>query len=127
MRQKDKKEKRDTYDPICLSNIESDDEWIAEKEDPCLPNDVSWMDILESFTLEEGAPSKKRNRGPRNLNKKGKSITTTNDDEIKGMIEEVEEEDEDEDEDELPHNVILDEEDDLSNIDLGDDEWKNKI
>ena len=37
------------------------------------------------------------------------------------MVEEVEEEDE-EDEDELPENVTLDEEDDLSDIDLGDDE-----
>ena len=118
-----REEKGDTYDPICLFDIELDDEWIIGKEDPCLPNDVSWMDIHEYFTLEEGAPSKKRKKGPRNLNKKGKSTTTTNDDEIEGMVEEVEEEDEDE----LPQNVILDEEDDLSDIDLGDDEGKNKI
>ncbi|XP_027942227.1 uncharacterized protein LOC114195971 [Vigna unguiculata] len=121
MRQKVREEKGDTYDPICLSDIESDDEWITEKEDPCLPNDVSWMDIHESFTLEEGAPSKKRKRGPRNLNIKGKSTTPANDDGIERMVEEVEEEDE-EDEDVLPQNVILDEVDDLSDIDLGDDE-----
>jgi len=77
------------------------------------------MDIHESFTLEEGAPSKKRKRDPRNLNKKGISTTTANNDEIEWMVEEVEEEDEDEDE--LPLNVILDE-DDLSDIDLRDDE-----
>ena len=63
MRQKRKEEKGDTYDPICLSDIESDDEWITEKEDPCFPVDASWMDIHECFTLDEGAPSKKRKRG----------------------------------------------------------------
>jgi len=63
MRQKDREEKWDTYDPICLSDIESNDEWITENESLCLPKDVSWMDIHESFTLEEGAPSKKRKRG----------------------------------------------------------------
>jgi len=62
LRQKVREEKGDTYDPICLSDIESDDEWITEKESPYLPNDVSWMDIHESFTLEEEAPSKKRKR-----------------------------------------------------------------
>ena len=31
-------------------------------KDPYLPNDVSWMDIHESFTIEEGAPSNKRKR-----------------------------------------------------------------
>jgi len=54
------------------------------------------MDIHESFTLEKGAPSKKRKRGPRNLNIKGKSTTPANDDGIEGMVEEVEEEDEEE-------------------------------
>jgi len=49
--------------PICLSNIESNDDSITEKKDPCLPNDVSWMDIHEYFTLGEGAPSKKKKRG----------------------------------------------------------------
>jgi len=120
MRQKVKEEKGDTYDLICLSNIESDDEWITEKEDHCLANNVSWMDIHEYFTLEEGAPSKKRKKGPRNLNKRENILQQQ-----MMMVEEVEEEDEDEDE--LPQNVILDEDADLSDIDLGDDEWKNKI
>jgi len=78
------------------------------------------MEIHESFSLEEGAPSKKRKKGPRNLNKKWKSTTPTNDDEIEEMVEEVEG-------DELPQNVILDEEDDVSDIDIGDDEWKIKL
>jgi len=42
--------------------MESDDEWITKKEDPCLPNDISWMDIHESFSLEEWAPSNKSKR-----------------------------------------------------------------
>jgi len=53
----------DTYDLICLSDMESDDEWITEKEDLCLPNDVSWMDIHEYFTLKERTSSNKRKRG----------------------------------------------------------------
>jgi len=46
-----------------LSDIESDDEWITEKENLCLPIDSSWMDIPEGFDVEEGAPSKKRKKG----------------------------------------------------------------
>jgi len=62
LRQKSK-EKGETYDPICLSDIESDDEWITKKENPCLHIDSSWMDIHECFDDEEGAPNKKRKRG----------------------------------------------------------------
>lgn len=63
MRQKlrDKEERGDTFDPICLSNIESDRVWISEKEDDYLPIDDSWMDIHESFTIEkELKPIKER-------------------------------------------------------------------
>jgi len=63
LRQKSREEKGETYDLICLSDIESDDEWITEKENPCLPIDFSWMDIHDCFDDEEGAPNKKRKRG----------------------------------------------------------------
>ncbi|CAL5385720.1 unnamed protein product [Camellia sinensis] len=63
-----RQERGETYDPIYLSDMESDDEWITEKEDPCLPEDHSWMDIQECFEDDEGTTSKKRKRGPRNLN-----------------------------------------------------------
>jgi len=39
-------------DLICLSDIDSDDEWITEKEEPSLPEDTHWMDMEEVF-LEE--------------------------------------------------------------------------
>jgi len=59
---------------------------------------------------------------PRNLNttvyRKGKSTIITNDNEIEDTVQDVEEEDENE----LQENVILEEEDDLSDIDRGDDE-----
>lgn len=119
MRQKSREEKGDTYDPISLSDIESDDEWITEKEDPCLPIDSSWMDIHETFSLEEGAPSKKRKRGPRNLNAKatdkGKSIMIGGENEIEEMDGDAEEEEE---------HLVLEDEEELSDndIDLGDDE-----
>ncbi|XP_057452324.1 uncharacterized protein LOC130744151 [Lotus japonicus] len=115
MRQKTREEKGDNYNPICLSDIESDYEWITEKETSCLPNDDSWMDIHESFTLEEGAPSKKRKRGPRNLNArsnvgKGKSIC-----EDESVVEEIIAIEEEGDE------QLENEEDDLSDVDLEDD------
>jgi len=65
--------------------------------------------------------------GPRNLttkvDRKGKSTITANDNEIENMVEDVEEGEENE----LQENVILEEEDDLSDVDLGDNEWKHKI
>lgn len=63
MRQKIREDKGDTCDPICWSDIESNDEWITEKEERWLLIDASWMDINECFTFEEGAPSKKRKGG----------------------------------------------------------------
>ena len=62
MRQKEREQKWDNYHPICLSDLESDDEWIAETEDHVLdPTDISWMDMHEAF--EEGdASTKKRKR-----------------------------------------------------------------
>jgi len=40
--------------------MELDDDWIIEKEDPCLLDHVLWMNI---FTPKERAPSKKKNSG----------------------------------------------------------------
>ncbi|XP_028801483.1 uncharacterized protein LOC114756714 [Neltuma alba] len=119
MRQKIREEKGETYDPICLSDIESDDEWITEKENPCLPVDGSWMDIHESFTLDEGALSKKRKRGPRYLNakanNKGKSIVRQ-ENENEDDAEDGEEEDDEE------VTLLMEDDHELSDIDLGDDE-----
>ncbi|KAK4255985.1 hypothetical protein QN277_008908 [Acacia crassicarpa] len=76
--QKQREEKGDTYDPICLSDLDSDEEWITEQEDPCLMEGEFWMDIHECFNVDEGDQSRKRKRGPRNLqddrNNKGKGI-----------------------------------------------------
>ena len=49
MRQKYRDEKGETHDPVCLSNIELDDEWITKKEGPCLTIHASWMTIHECF------------------------------------------------------------------------------
>ena len=62
LRQEKRQENGETYDPISLSDMEFDDEWITESEDPCLPQDTSWMDIHECFE-EEVATTKKRKRG----------------------------------------------------------------
>ena len=63
LRQTKWEENGDSYDPICLSDMESDDEWITEKEKPCLPEDTSWMDIHECFEVKEEGCSRKRKRG----------------------------------------------------------------
>ncbi|RWR88638.1 hypothetical protein CKAN_01766500 [Cinnamomum micranthum f. kanehirae] len=64
-----KRERDQALDPICLSDMESDDEWITEKEDPVLDNDMSWMDLGECFvnTSNEGTSRQDRRRGPRKL------------------------------------------------------------
>ena len=61
-RQKQREEKEDTYGLICLSNLESDDDWITEWEDPCLIKGNSWMDVDECFNLEQDHLSKKIKR-----------------------------------------------------------------
>ena len=40
LRQIKREENGDSYDPICLSNMEFDDEWIIEKEEPYLLKDT---------------------------------------------------------------------------------------
>ncbi|CAL5436697.1 unnamed protein product [Camellia sinensis] len=122
LRQIKRQERGEIYDPIYLSDMESDDEWITEKEDPCLPEDHSWMDIQECFEDDEGTTSKKRKRGPRNLNAidRGKRKVFEDDDEVE-LIEGGEEEEEEEEEfDEV--TMVDDDEDDEDDIDLGDDE-----
>ncbi|XP_061351356.1 uncharacterized protein LOC133296400 [Gastrolobium bilobum] len=78
IRQKQREEKGDTYDPICLSDLDSDEERISEQEEPCLMDEESLMDVHECFNIDEGDQSKKRKRGPRNLqddrNDKGKGV-----------------------------------------------------
>ncbi|GMP94027.1 hypothetical protein CsSME_00043637 [Camellia sinensis var. sinensis] len=100
--------------------MESNDEWITKKEDPCLPEDHSWMDIQECFEDDEGATSKKRKRGPRNLNAtdRGKRKVFEDDDEVE-LIEGGEEEEEEEF-DEV--TMVDDDEDDEDDEDLGGDE-----
>ena len=63
MRLQEREEKGENYDPFCLSDLESDDEWITEREDPALPADVSWMDIHEAFEGGEGSTKKEKKRG----------------------------------------------------------------
>ncbi|KAJ9546807.1 hypothetical protein OSB04_019350, partial [Centaurea solstitialis] len=41
--------------------MELDDEWIIEKEDACLPEDISWMNVHECFK-EDGVSGNKRKR-----------------------------------------------------------------
>jgi hypothetical protein len=70
MRQKSREEKGDTYDPICLSDMDSDDEWITEKEDACLSEDTTWMDLDACFELEQGTSGTKKKKGKKRGNNK---------------------------------------------------------
>ncbi|KAI4324289.1 hypothetical protein L6164_023840 [Bauhinia variegata] len=47
LRQKQREAKGDTYDHICLLDVESDDEWITKQEEPCLLEVNSWKDVQE--------------------------------------------------------------------------------
>ncbi|KAI8535251.1 hypothetical protein RHMOL_Rhmol10G0159300 [Rhododendron molle] len=102
LRQKKQEENGDAYDPICLSDMESDDEWITEREDPCLPLDPSWMDMNECFEVNEGETSRKGRRGPRNLqnDRKGKRKFVGEENEVEIIDDDVEEEIEEEEEEE---------------------------
>ncbi|KAK7285215.1 hypothetical protein RJT34_19977 [Clitoria ternatea] len=80
----------------------------------------SWMDIHESFTIDEGALSSKRKKGPRNLNaktsKKEKSIIIGHDDsEVEEIIQSGEG---------GKVHLIKEDEDGLNDnqVDLGDEE-----
>ncbi|XVF15449.1 hypothetical protein REPUB_Repub09cG0154400 [Reevesia pubescens] len=103
--------------------MESDDEWITEIEDTCLPQYNSWMDIHECFDDEELGigTSKKRKRGPRNLQfdvkKKGKAILQEEDIQTIGN-EEVHLQDEDDE-----NLIVLGEDEDIhddNDLELGD-------
>ncbi|XP_028113206.1 uncharacterized protein LOC114311289 [Camellia sinensis] len=62
LRQIKRQERHETYDPIYLSDMESNYEWIIEKEDPCLPKDHSWMDIQECFEMMKEQQLAKREK-----------------------------------------------------------------
>jgi hypothetical protein len=63
MRQKTREANGETYDPICLSDMDSDDEWITEKEGACLPEDTAWMDLKDIFEVQEVTSGSKKRKG----------------------------------------------------------------
>ncbi|GFZ10855.1 ATP/GTP-binding protein family [Actinidia rufa] len=125
LRQEKRQERGETYDPICLSDLDSDDEWITEREHSCLPEDHSWMDIHECFQENEGTSGTKRKRGPRNLNtstskkdkKKVGDFLVDEDDDIE-VIDDGEEEEE-----ELDEGTMMEDDEDIEEeLDLSDNE-----
>ena len=53
----------ESYDPISLSDMESDDDWITERKDAVFPEEMTWMNVNEYFEIQEGESSRKRKRG----------------------------------------------------------------
>lgn len=51
-------------DPICLDEMDDSDEWIVEMEAPVLPEETSWLDIVDCFVEQEPEPSRKRSKWP---------------------------------------------------------------
>ena len=45
-------QKKQNVDPILVEEIDSDDEWIAKKEDPLLPLDLCWFQDDELFNVD---------------------------------------------------------------------------
>ena len=45
------RQRKQNVDPILIKEIDSDDEWIVEKEDPLLPLDLCWLQDDELFNV----------------------------------------------------------------------------
>ncbi|RVW32132.1 Retrovirus-related Pol polyprotein from transposon TNT 1-94 [Vitis vinifera] len=45
-------QRKQNVDPILVEEIDSNDEWIAEKEDPLLPLDLCWLQDNELFNVD---------------------------------------------------------------------------
>ena len=45
-------QRKQNVDPILVEEIDLDDEWIAEKEDPLLPLDLCWLQANELFSVD---------------------------------------------------------------------------
>ncbi|XP_059294892.1 uncharacterized protein LOC132047945 isoform X2 [Lycium ferocissimum] len=46
------KRKMHKIDPILVDEVDSDDEWITEREDPVLPEEPSWLDEENLFDVD---------------------------------------------------------------------------
>ena len=45
-------QRKQNVDPILVDEIDSDDEWIAEKEDPLFSRDLCWFKDNELFNVD---------------------------------------------------------------------------
>ena len=45
-------QRKQNVNPILVKEIDSDDEWIAEKEDPLLPLDLCWLQDNELLSVD---------------------------------------------------------------------------
>ena len=45
-------QRKQNVDPILVEEIDSDDEWIVEKEDPLFPLDLFWLQDNELFSVD---------------------------------------------------------------------------
>ena len=45
-------QRKQNIDPILIDGIDSDDEWITEKENPLLPLDLCWLEDNELFNVD---------------------------------------------------------------------------
>ncbi|KAF7146530.1 hypothetical protein RHSIM_Rhsim04G0154000 [Rhododendron simsii] len=109
--------------------MESDNEWITEREDPCLPLDPSWIDMNECFEVNEGETSRKGHRGPRNLqnDRKGKRKFVGEENEVEIIDDDVEEEIEEKEEEYIGDDGVvlgddLEDDDDLYDIAVREEE-----
>ncbi|KAF7152136.1 hypothetical protein RHSIM_Rhsim01G0133500 [Rhododendron simsii] len=114
-----RQERGDTYDPICLSDMESDDEWITEKEGPVLPVDHSWMDIEECFK-DDGTAEKLECLWPKKGKKKASELDDEDEIEVLDDNEVIKLEGEEEEE-EFDEVTMADDDDDVEELDLEDD------
>lgn len=58
---KERQKRRDAKAALQLEDIESDDEWITEKEDPVLPINQDWLHSLDRITRREARADAEEN------------------------------------------------------------------
>ncbi|EOX94281.1 Uncharacterized protein TCM_003861 [Theobroma cacao] len=86
LRQSKRIKKCETYNPICFSDMESNNEWITEMEDPCLPQENSWMECFE----DEGLRLAKKKAWNLQFDAKRKSKIILQNEDIQSIGEEEE-------------------------------------
>ncbi|WRX26165.1 hypothetical protein QQP08_018652, partial [Theobroma cacao] len=88
LKQSKRIEKGETYDLICLSNMELDDEWIIKMKNPCLPQENSLRISMNALRMKGLRLATKKKSMQFDAKRKSKIILQNED--IQPIVEEEE-------------------------------------